>query len=102
MPEERKVRTIEAAGKMICVGRLDGRYYGVSDFCPHAGASLGAGYCNEHGSVVCPLHLIAFDLKDGRNTTPEGYRPLTRYPIKLIGGNWHVGLQRKKWYQFWK
>lgn len=102
LPEEQKVTTIEARGKKICVGKLDGRYYGVSDMCPHAGISLGSGFCNAKGSVVCPMHQVAFDLKDGSNTTPEGYRPLTRYPIKLIGGIWHVGFSKRKWYQFWK
>jgi 3-phenylpropionate/trans-cinnamate dioxygenase ferredoxin subunit len=34
------------------------------------------------GQVVCPLHRYAFDMKNGRNTTGEGYF-LKTYPIEL-------------------
>ncbi len=36
----------------------------IDDECPHAGASLSAGFI-EDGSVVCPFHFWTFDAKTG-------------------------------------
>lgn len=102
LPEEGKVKRIDVAGKAVCVGKQGGKWYAVDDFCPHAGISLGSGFCNAQGDVVCPMHHIAFDMKDGRNTTGEGYRPLTTFPIKEKNGKLLLGIRSKKWYQFWK
>ncbi len=38
--------------------------YVLDDRCPHAGASLSAGFLSQ-GHLACPLHAWEFDLKTG-------------------------------------
>lgn len=102
LPTEGQVKQVHAGGKAVCLGKQGGSWYAVDDFCPHAGVSLGSGFCNKQGDVVCPMHHIAFDMKNGRNTTGEGYRPLTTYPVKEKDGKVYLGIKSKKWYQFWR
>mgnify|MGYP001563145358 CR=1 FL=1 len=49
---------------VVAVFNIEGQYYAINDACPHAGASLSAGYLD--GCVVsCPLHAWRFDVRDG-------------------------------------
>ena len=59
------VRTIEVNNKRICLARLNDGYFSIDDKCPHAGARLGMGTCDDHGHVICPVHRYRFDLKTG-------------------------------------
>jgi len=42
--------------------------------------------------VVCPLHRYCFDMKNGRNTSGEGYF-LKTYPIELRAEGLFIGFQ---------
>ncbi len=57
-------RTVEVAGRPIALFFVRGRYYAVDDYCPHMGASLGAGEIHD-GMVICNRHMWAFRLADG-------------------------------------
>ena len=57
-------KTVEVDGRLVAVFYCDGQYYAIDDLCPHAGASLGAGYV-EDCTVLCPLHAWRFDVRDG-------------------------------------
>ena len=44
----------------------DGTTVAYLDYCPHKGRPITAeGYRLENGTVVCPFHSAAFDLKTG-------------------------------------
>jgi len=40
-------------------------YFAIADLCPHQGASLGAGFLDEDGTVTCPWHAWRFSVCDG-------------------------------------
>ncbi|MGH1570601.1 FAD-dependent oxidoreductase [Methylobacterium sp. P31] len=53
--------------------------------CPHLGAPLAKGeICG--GRLYCPWHKAAFALADGNLEEPPALEPLTRYPVRIEGG----------------
>jgi NAD(P)H-dependent nitrite reductase small subunit len=61
---EGKGRRFTLAEREIALFHVQGRYYALSDRCPHMGASLAVGAVQEE-TVVCLRHLWAFRLSDG-------------------------------------
>ena len=57
-------KTVEVDGRLVAVFYADNQYHAIDDLCPHAGASLGAGYV-EDCVVLCPLHAWRFYIRDG-------------------------------------
>ena len=51
-------------GKDILLARVEGKYYGLEDRCPHMGCSLSRGSL-EDGVVTCPCHGSQFRVQDG-------------------------------------
>jgi nitrite reductase/ring-hydroxylating ferredoxin subunit len=60
----------------------------MDDACPHAGASLSAGWVDD-GCAVCPLHGWAFDLKTAelRGGGTPGEPATTIYPSRVLEEN---------------
>ena len=73
---------LEVDGKKITLAKFKDSYFAFTQKCPHASGRMAQGYINPLGQVVCPLHRYAFDMKNGRNTTGEGYF-LKTYPLEL-------------------
>lgn len=57
-------RAFPVGEKIVAVFLVDGEYHAIDDLCPHAGASLAAGYV-EDCVVACPWHAWRFDIRDG-------------------------------------
>lgn len=72
---------VEIAGKKLTLAKWNDSYFAFTSKCPHASGRMASGYINPLGQVVCPLHRYAFDMKNGRNTTGEGYF-LKTYPVE--------------------
>jgi 3-phenylpropionate/trans-cinnamate dioxygenase ferredoxin subunit len=73
---------MDVEGRKITLAKWQDQYFAFAQKCPHASGRMAAGYINPLGQVVCPLHRYAFDMKNGRNTSGEGYF-LKTYPIEL-------------------
>lgn len=58
----RSVRLAER--RYVLLVRLEGSLYALDDLCNHAGCQLSRGRL-EGGRVVCPCHLMAFDVRTG-------------------------------------
>ncbi len=99
--KEMDIKAVEIEGTRYCLGRYQNKYFAINDRCPHAGASLSTGWCDNDGNVVCPLHRIAFNLESGQNTTGEGYG-MESHPVILKEDTLYLGINNKKWYHFWK
>ncbi len=80
--QENNLVDLEVDGKKITLAKWKEGYFAFAQKCPHASGRMSAGYINPLGQVVCPLHRYAFDMKNGRNTSGEGYF-LKTYPIEL-------------------
>ena len=83
---------LEVDGKKITLARFKDGYFAFAQKCPHASGRMAQGYINPLGQVVCPLHRYAFDMKNGRNTTGEGYF-LKTYPLELRPSGLFIGFK---------
>jgi 3-phenylpropionate/trans-cinnamate dioxygenase ferredoxin subunit len=83
---------LEVDGKKITLAKFKDGYFAFAQKCPHASGRMAQGYINPLGQVVCPLHRYAFDMKNGRNTTGEGYF-LKTYPIELRPNGLFIGFK---------
>lgn len=72
---------IEVEGKKITLARHQEGLYAFAYKCPHASGIMADGFVDALGQVVCPLHRYRFNIKNGRNTSGEGYY-LKTYPLE--------------------
>lgn len=72
---------MEVGGKKISLGRYNESIYAFAYKCPHASGIMADGFIDAAGQVVCPLHRYRFNIKNGRNTSGEGYY-LKTYPLE--------------------
>lgn len=80
-------------GVPLCVGRLEGRLFAISDVCPHRGGSLADGEF-EAGAVTCPLHGWQFNLKDG-SCAGIGKGTVAAHEVREAGGRAEVRMAGK-------
>ena len=103
-----EIAEVEADGKKICVARWQEEWFGFSHTCPHAGAPMTDGYVSGNCQVICPVHQLKFNLKNGgRDVNGEGYT-LKTYPVEIREDGVYVGFEDgatggkgffKKWFQ---
>lgn len=72
---------LEVEGKKITLARHQESLYAFAYKCPHASGIMADGFVDAAGQVVCPLHRYRFNIKNGRNTSGEGYY-LKTYPLE--------------------
>ena len=85
------IAVVEVKGKKICIARHQEFWYAFAYKCPHASGIMSEGYLDALGNVVCPVHRYKFSLKNGRNTSGEGYY-LKTYPVEVRGEAIYVGM----------
>jgi 3-phenylpropionate/trans-cinnamate dioxygenase ferredoxin subunit len=76
-------------GRYLLLVRLGGRLHALDDCCNHAGCLLSRGRLDA-GRVVCPCHLMAFDVATGTlATTPRLCEDQRTWPVEeRDGGIW--------------
>jgi nitrite reductase/ring-hydroxylating ferredoxin subunit len=89
---ENGMTVVEVKGKKICICKFQDSWFAFAYQCPHAGGLLEDGYIDAVGNVVCPVHRYKFSLKNGRNTSGEGYS-LKTYPAELRADGLFIGLE---------
>ncbi len=75
----------EVEGRHVLLYRRDGEVHALDDVCSHAGALLSRGEV-EGCSIVCPLHLSAFDLRDGSIVRGPAHHPQPVLPARVRNG----------------
>lgn len=74
------LKKITAGGKSLCLINTGGQLSALSSRCPHAGADLSQGWC-ENGKLICPFHRYSYDIKTGRGA--PGQNDYVRvYPVE--------------------
>lgn len=92
---DNNIAVVEIKGKKICVGKFNDDTFAFAYKCPHAGGILADGYIDAVGNVVCPLHRYKFDMKNGRNSSGEGYY-LKHWPVEIREDGVYVEMKEKK------
>lgn len=87
-----RISVIDINGKKLCVAEYDHQWYGFAYKCPHASGIMAEGYIDPVGNIVCPVHRYKFSLKNGRNTSGEGFY-LKTYPVEVREDGIYVGLE---------
>jgi 3-phenylpropionate/trans-cinnamate dioxygenase ferredoxin subunit len=96
--ENDEKKLVKLNGHEILLARVEDKYYGSDNKCPHMGGNLSLGEL-EGTIITCPRHHSQFDLTDGsvvRWTDFKGFkksigklfkspRPLKTYEIKVDG-----------------
>lgn len=88
---ENRIAVADINGKKICVAEYQEQWYGFAYTCPHASGIMADGYIDALGNIVCPVHRFKFSLRNGRNTSGEGYY-LKTFPVELREDGVYVGL----------
>jgi 3-phenylpropionate/trans-cinnamate dioxygenase ferredoxin subunit len=100
MANENHIAVVEVKGKKICLGKHQQEWFGFAYKCPHAGGIMSDGYIDAVGNVVCPLHRYKFSLKNGRNTSGEGYY-MKVYPVEQRTEGLFLGLPDQGLFGLW-
>ena len=77
-------------GRRICIAKFKEELFAFAYNCPHAGGMLAEGYIDALGNIVCPVHRYKYDMKNGRNSSGEGYY-LKHWPVETRGDGVYVG-----------
>ena len=102
-------RVVRVEGQEVLLLRQGGQVYAVAARCPHMGAPLERGKVTAEGSLICPWHHSAFNLRTGdvEAWTPwppavgkvlgalRRERALPVFPVKEEGGRIWVRLAPK-------
>jgi nitrite reductase/ring-hydroxylating ferredoxin subunit len=96
------IAEVEVEGIKLCVGRFKEEMYGFAHTCPHAGAPMLDAYVAGSCQVVCPVHHLKFNLKNGRDINGEGYT-LKTHPVEVRPDGVYLGIEEtggffKKWF----
>ena len=86
------IAVIEIDSKKICIARYQNGLFGIPLKCPHAGGLLSEGYVDALGNIVCPVHRYKYNLRNGYNSSGEGFY-LKTYPVQVKENGIFVGLE---------
>ncbi len=89
---ENNIAVADLNGKKICIAKFKEELFAFAFKCPHAGGILADGYMDALGNIVCPLHRYKYDIKNGRNTSGEGYY-LKHWPVDQREDGVFVGVE---------
>ena len=89
---ENNILQVEVAGKNICIAKTLNGLSACAAKCPHAGGNMEAGFLDKNGNIVCPVHRYAFNFKNGRDVTGEGYY-LKIYPVEIKDTGIFLGIE---------
>ena len=88
---------VEVKRKKICIAKFRDNIFAVAHTCPHAGGMLADGYIDGPGNIVCPVHGYRYDLKNGRNSSGEGYY-LKNWPVEIRKDGVYLGMEESSTY----
>ena len=75
------IKKVNAGGKQLCLVSDGRKIYALGSKCPHAGADLSTGWC-ENQKLICPFHRYSYSLVTGRGS--EGQNDyIDTYPVEI-------------------
>ena len=89
-----KTIAVEIAEKRICLARTEKGFFALDEKCPHQGLPITRGGFCENGTVVCPFHRYAWNLKSGREVERRGDN-IQLYPVEERPDGLFIGIETK-------
>lgn len=84
--------SVEADGEPVCLAKIGGEFFAISDICSHFFTYLTSGELfPENYEVQCPLHDSKFSLRTGEPNQPPADKPVESYAVKVEGDDVLVG-----------
>jgi len=85
---------VEIENKRLCLARTEKGYFATDEKCPHQGLPISRGGFCENGTIVCPFHRYAWDLKSGREVEKREDN-LALYPVEIRETGIYIGIEKK-------
>ena len=79
----------------VLVAKVDGKYYCVSNKCPHYGAPLGQGIM-FYDKIFCPYHSATFSVIDGQAEGGPMLNGLERFEVTEKDGQLHIKVSKNR------
>ena len=79
---------IQIGDERIALFQHTGRFFAVTDVCPHAGGQLSGGWIYK-GRITCPWHGWQFELEPAEDAQDDG---LYRYQVRVEGDDVFIEL----------
>lgn len=86
---EGEPKQLELNGEKLCVVKVQGEIYALSDTCTHAQIPMSTGAVDGH-ELICPWHGAAFDVRTGIPTCGPATIPLRCYNVTIEGDNANI------------
>lgn len=81
---ENNMQVFNIEGHEILVVNIKGKFYAVSNRCPHLNYPLYMGSLN--GKIItCGFHYAKFDVTTGEVLSPPAHEPLKTFNVKTKG-----------------
>lgn len=93
IPEGRGISCV-VGERMVAVFLSGGEYHAIDDFCPHMGASLGAGEVYDH-VVSCPWHAWRFNVCTGAWTDNPKLK-IDAFDVQVVGDEIQVSVKPRE------
>jgi nitrite reductase/ring-hydroxylating ferredoxin subunit len=90
--QENEIAITEVNGRKICLAKYQHKIFAFQNKCPHSGGLFDAGYLDMLGNVVCPVHHYKFNIKNGFNSTGEGF-VLKTFPVDEKTDGVYIGME---------
>jgi 3-phenylpropionate/trans-cinnamate dioxygenase ferredoxin component len=78
------IGVVDVHGESAVVFNVDGSYFALDDYCPHAGAPLSEGTLEEK-TIICPWHGSCFDVTTGAVQCGPASEGIKTYTVHIDG-----------------
>src|SRR5216684_2608161 len=80
--DEGELLAVEVDGEPICLAKIDGNIYAITDNCTHIGGPLNEGELD--GEVLtCPWHGAQFNVRTGKVLRGPAGQDIQTYPVQV-------------------
>ena len=84
---EQQLLSVElGSGERVCLARVKGDIFAITDRCTHAEYPLSDGCVGSDYHLECPLHGAVFDVRNGSVQSPPAEEAVRTYEVKVEGG----------------
>lgn len=88
-----KLHRFTVGDQDLCVTKIDGEVFAISEWCTHQDVSLADGERDGY-AVECFLHGARFDLRTGAVLTPPATQPVRSFPTRIEGNDVLIEIER--------